>query len=117
MNDVLSHKGYLATVHFSTEDEVFYGKIIGINDLITFEGQTVKELKKAFREALEDYLETCLAIDKNPEKTYKGSFNIRVSNELHRQAALTAIQKDMTLNDFVKAAISYAIKHTDHLVE
>ncbi len=59
MNDIIKHKGYYATVHFGTEDEVFYGKILGINDLVTFEGSSVKELKSAFKEAIEDYIETC----------------------------------------------------------
>jgi predicted HicB family RNase H-like nuclease len=58
MNDILQYKDYLASVHFSSEDDVFYGKILGINDLVSFEGASVKELKKAFHEAVEDYLET-----------------------------------------------------------
>src|ERR1019366_6160108 len=102
MNDVIKYKDYCATVHFSTEDEVFYGKIIGISDLVTFEGHSVSELKKAFKEAIEDYIETCNEINKIPEKTYKGSFNIRVSPNLHREAAYVALQKNVTLNDFIK---------------
>ena len=113
MNDIIKYNEYYAVVHFSAEDEVFYGKILGINDLITFEGQSVKELKKSFKEAIDDYLETCKELDKVPEKTYKGSFNVRVSPGLHREVALAALQKNVTLNDFVKNAISYAIKHTD----
>ena len=113
MSDIIKHKEYYAHVQFSAEDEVFYGKILGINDLVTFEGQSVKELKKSFREAIEDYIETCTELGKVPEKTYKGSFNVRVSPDLHRDAALVAIQKNVSLNDFVKNAISYAIKHTN----
>jgi len=113
MNDIIKHKEYYAIVHFSADDEVFYGKILGINDLVTFEGQSVKELKKSFKDAIEDYLETCKELKKTPEKTYKGSFNVRVSPILHREVALAALQKNVTLNDFVKNAISYAIKHTD----
>jgi predicted HicB family RNase H-like nuclease len=69
MNDTLEYKTYYATVHFKPDDEVFHGKIIGINDLVSFEGTTVKELKKAFHEAVEDYLETCEELGKDPEKT------------------------------------------------
>ena len=58
MNDILQYKEYYASIHFSAEDEVFYGKILGINDLVSFEGLSVKELKKSFREAVADYLET-----------------------------------------------------------
>lgn len=109
MNDLLQYKEYYATIHFSAEDEVFYGKIIGINDLISFEGSTVKELKKAFCEAVDDYLETCAQIKKTPEKTYKGSFNVRIPSELHRQAALTAAMKNMSLNDFVRYALDFTV--------
>ncbi len=115
MKDVLEYKDYLAVVHFSSEDEVFFGKIQGINDLVTFEGSSVSELKKSFKEAVEDYIQSCKQIGKAPEKTYKGSFNVRVSSLLHRQAAYTASQKNITLNDFIKEAISYAIKHKDDL--
>lgn len=105
MTDVLQYKNYYAEVHFSAEDEVFHGKIIGINDLVNFEGSTVKELKKAFHEAVDDYLETCEELGKEPEKTYKGSFNVRIPSDLHRQAARYAALKNMTLNDFVRHAI------------
>lgn len=60
----------------SADDEVFYGKILGINDLVNFEGASVKQLKKAFKEAVDDYLELCAEIGKTPEKTYKGTFNV-----------------------------------------
>jgi predicted HicB family RNase H-like nuclease len=110
MNDILQHKGYYAEVHFSTEDDVFYGKLIGISDLILFEADSVKELKNAFIEAVEDYLETCIISNKPPQKPYKGSFNIRISPDLHRQAATFAAIKKVSLNDFVKQAIDLAIE-------
>ena len=81
MSDILQYKGYYASVNFSVEDDVFYGKIIGINDLVSFEGTSVSELKHSFQEAVEDYLETCSLIKKVPEKTYKGSFNVRIPSE------------------------------------
>ena len=59
MNDILEYKGYYADIHFSANDEVFFGKLIGISDLVSFEGNSVNELKEAFIEAVEDYLETC----------------------------------------------------------
>lgn len=109
MNDILEYKSYYAEVHFNSEDEVFHGKIIGINDLVNFEGASVKELKKAFHEAVDDYLATCKELGKEPDKTYKGSFNVRIPSELHRQAALYAALKKMTLNEFVRYAIDIAI--------
>ncbi len=111
MSDVLEYKNYLSTVQFSAEDDVFYGKVIGINDLVTFEGESVTDLKAAFKEAVDDYLETCVELNKQPEKAYKGSFNIRVSADMHRKAARMAAAKKVTLNEFMKVAISYALSH------
>ena len=68
MNEVLEYRSYYASVNFNAEDEVFHGKIIGINDLVTFEATTIRELKKAFHDAVDDYLETCKSIGKDPEK-------------------------------------------------
>lgn len=109
MNDILQYKGYYANVQYSAEDDVFYGSVIGINDLVSFEGTSVKGLKQSFYEAVDDYLETCKEQGKEPEKTYKGSFNIRISSELHRKAAIVSAGKNMTLNDFVKYAIDMAV--------
>ncbi|WP_445738044.1 type II toxin-antitoxin system HicB family antitoxin [Mariniflexile sp.] len=84
MSDYLTYKGYFGTVSFNSDDEVFYGKIFGISDLINFEGSSVKELKESFEESLDDYLETCKELKKEPNKTFKGSFNVRLSMELHK---------------------------------
>ncbi len=111
MSDFLTYKGYFGTVNFNSDDEVFYGKIFGISDLVNFEGSSVKELKESFEESIDDYLETCKALDKQPNKTFKGSFNVRVSMELHKRAAIIASQKRISLNDFVKKAIGYAVLH------
>ncbi len=105
MNDILQFKGYYAEVHFSADDDVFYGKLLGISDLVSFEGSSVTDLKKAFHEAVEDYLITCEELGKDPEKIYKGSFNVRIPPELHRKAANYASIRKMTLNDLVKQAI------------
>ena len=109
MNDVLQYKGYYADIHFSAEDEVFFGKIVGVDDLVNFEADSVKGLKKAFGEAVEDYLKTCSELGKQAEKTYKGSFNVRIPSDLHRQAAMVAYLKKISLNDFVKYALDSTI--------
>jgi predicted HicB family RNase H-like nuclease len=115
MNDILQYKDYYASVHFSSEDEVFHGKVLGINDLITFEGSSVKELKKAFGEAVEDYLQTCVEIGKAPNKTYKGTFNVRIPVNLHKDAALFAALNNVSLNDFIKTAIDFALLHKQEI--
>jgi predicted HicB family RNase H-like nuclease len=115
MTDILKYKDYHASVHFSTDDELFYGRILGINDLISFEGASVKELKTAFEEAVEDYLETCEAVGKQPDKTYKGTFNVRVPSLLHKEASLFAAAHNITLNEFVKVALSFTLKRKEDI--
>lgn len=113
MNDILEYKGYYASVHFSSEDDVFYGKLLGIDDLVNFEGASVRELKKSFHEAVDDYVETCREVGKEPNKTYKGTFNVRITTDLHKAAAVFAATHNISLNDFVKTAIDYALLHKE----
>lgn len=115
MSNTIEYHGYLGSVEFSAEDETFYGKILGINDLVTFEGNTVANLKKAFAESVEDYLATCKKLKKTPEKTYKGTFNVRVSSDLHKQAAILATRKNISLNQFIKFALGWVITHEKEL--
>ena len=104
-NNMLKHKDFYGSVDYSADDECFYGKVIGLTDLVTFEGDSVTALKQAFTEAVDDYLAMCEELGKIPEKTYKGSFNVRISPELHREAVVTASVKGLTLNAFVEKAI------------
>jgi len=105
MKDVMKYKEYLATVHYSAEDEVFYGKVEGIEDLVSFEGQNVKELKSAFQDAVDDYEELCEIKGKKKEKTYRGSFNVRVKPEVHRRAARKSVELGISLNQLVEKAV------------
>ncbi|MBI4746597.1 MAG: type II toxin-antitoxin system HicB family antitoxin [Deltaproteobacteria bacterium] len=105
MSDTMTYKGYIGSVSYSEEDEVFYGKIEAINDLIMFEGESVKELKSAFHEAVEDYLETCKQMGREPQKAFKGSFNVRVPFDLHRKAVEKAIRLGISLNQLVQKAL------------
>ncbi|MCX5813640.1 MAG: type II toxin-antitoxin system HicB family antitoxin [Proteobacteria bacterium] len=105
MKDIMMHKGFIGTVHYNADDEIFHGKIEGINDLITFEGNSVKELKEAFVEAVEDYVILCKETGKEPLKSCKGSFNIRIPPELHINALIKATTEGISLNHFIKKAI------------
>ena len=105
MKDVLVYKDYTGSVHFSADDEVFFGKIEGIDDLVSFEGSSVIELKKAFEEAVVDYIELCKEIGKKTETSYKGSFNIRIAPDLHKKAKGLALMKGMSLNQFIQKAV------------
>ena len=110
MKDVLQHKGFIGSVHFSAADECFFGKIEGIDGLITFEGQDVSELKKAFKDAVEDYLELCKLTGKPSHKSYKGSFNVRVTPELHKKAAQKSLLLGISLNQLVQKAIEEEVR-------
>lgn len=105
MKDVIKYKDYLGSVHYSAEDEVFYGKVEGIDDLVSFEGRDVQEIKLAFQEAVEEYEQLCTLTGKQKEKTYKGSFNIRITPELHRLAARRAVEMGISLNQLVERAM------------
>ena len=105
MKNTMEYKGYIGSVEFSDDDGVFFGKVMGIRSLISYEGTNAKELVDDFHGAIDEYLELCREQGKAPEKAYKGSFNVRVSPELHRQAALCATAHEMTLNNLVENAM------------
>lgn len=111
MKNVIEYKNYLGSVEYSDDDEIFFGKILGIRDLISYEGTSVKELKEAFHTAVEDYFQTCKELDKQPEKPFKGSFNIRIDADLHRLAFVLSSEKAISLNNFVKEAIQEKIQN------
>ncbi len=103
--NTLSYKGYIGTVSFSEKDNVFFGKIEGINGLVNFEGESVHELKTAFYEAVDDYLEYCAEEGIEPHKSYSGSLNIRISPETHSRIAVLAKQAGISINAFIKSAV------------
>lgn len=109
MNNALSYKGYWTEIHYSKEDCVLHGRIEGIDDLVCFDSENAHDIENAFHEAVDDYLETCRMVGKEPCKTYKGSFNVRMSPELHRQAAISASAQGITLNQFITNATKAAV--------
>ena len=105
MSTTMEYKNYVGSVEFSEADGLFYGKVMGIRSLISYEGTTAKELVEDFHAAVEDYLMLCNSEGKEPERAYKGSFNVRVAPELHKQAVIYASDHQMTLNSFVEQAL------------
>ncbi len=110
MNNTMDYKGYIGSVEFSEEDGIFYGKVMGIRALISYEGETAKELVNDFHDSVDSYLELCKARGEEPEKAYKGSFNVRISPDLHKRAAVYATSHNTTLNSFVERALSAALR-------
>lgn len=111
MKDMIKHKGYFGSVHYNSDDRIFYGKIEFIRALVSYEGQAVDSLEAAFNEAVDDYLATCAEIGREPEKPFKGSFNVRIAPELHERIVIEATQHGMSLNRFVAETLSQAVAH------
>ena len=105
MSNTMEYKNYIGSVEFSESDGVFFGKVMGIRAMISYEGTTAKELVEDFHGAVDDYLALCEAEGKEPERAYKGSFNVRVSPELHKQAVIYASSRQMSLNSLVESAL------------
>ena len=105
MNSMLEYKGYHADIKFDADDEIFIGEVFGIADSLNFHGQSVSEIKEMFHQSIDNYLQLCKEIGKDPEKEFKGTFNVRISSENHKRAALAARKKNITLNQFVSNAI------------
>jgi predicted HicB family RNase H-like nuclease len=110
MKNTLNYKGFLGSVTFSAKDDILYGKIECIEDLILFEGGSVSEIKNAFKEAVEDYIEKCKQTNKPLKKSFKGSFNLRVTPDLHQKAAKLATMKGISLNQLVQKAIEHELE-------
>ena len=111
MNNIMKYKGYWAEIKYSDEDECFCGAIEGLKNVsISFEGETVKELKKDFKDAINSYLETCKELKKEPEKQCKGSLNVRLGTELHTKAKMKSIEQNISINELIKNAVMAYLK-------
>ena len=95
----------MGIVEYDAQAKVFHGDVINTRDVITFQGITVNEIEKAFKDSVDDYLTWCAEEGVEPEKPYSGKFNVRLSPELHRQIAILAKKTHVSLNNFVEKAL------------
>ncbi|ACP22455.1 conserved hypothetical HicB-like protein (plasmid) [Sinorhizobium fredii NGR234] len=109
--NTMTYNGYHARIEFDAENEVFFGKIAGISDVIGFQGDSVAEIKKAFHEAVDDYLETCRKIGKESQRAYSGKIMFRVAPDVHRRAALAAELSGKSLNQWAEEVLQEAADH------
>lgn len=109
---MLEHNGYLGRVEFDDQAGVFHGEVVGIRDVVTFEGETVEELRQAFRDSVDDYLDFCKERGEEPDKPCSGKFLVRVSPELHRRASMVAGANGVSLNAWVSDCLSRAVDDT-----
>lgn len=110
MKNLMNYKGYYGTAEYSPEDEVFFGKIAFIRSLIMYQAENAKDIKQAFYNAVDEYLEDCKNDGVEPEKPCKGSFNVRIGEELHCEAAVLALVLDEKLNEFVTEAVKERVE-------
>lgn len=104
----MSYRGYAARIEFDAEDEIFTGRIAGIRDIVGFHADSVAELKQAFHDAVDDYLVTCDAVGKEPQKPYSGNLMLRVGTDVHSRAALAAELSGKSLNQWSEDVLSEA---------
>ncbi|AFY49546.1 protein encoded in hypervariable junctions of pilus gene clusters [Nostoc sp. PCC 7524] len=102
----MKYKGYEAVVEFDDEAEIFHGEVINIRDVITFQGDSVKELKQAFYDSVDDYLEFCKERGEEPEKPFSGKFMLRINPELHKTIAIKAKKEGQSLNSWIEKCLS-----------
>ena len=105
MSNVMEYKGYYSSPRYSSDDNVFWGKLEGISDSISFEGTTVDELQAAFVEAVEDYLDTCKRNDLTPKTPFHGRFEISIEPEMHKRIVIFAADRDVSLSQAIETAL------------
>ena len=113
---MMEYKGYFAKVEFDDEANIFHGEVINLKDVITFEGETVDELRTAFVDSVEDYLAFCKERGEEPDKPFSGKFLVRVGPELHKTLIVQARKNGKSLNTLVNEALLKALKNSNQQV-
>ncbi|WP_040610958.1 type II toxin-antitoxin system HicB family antitoxin [Oceaniovalibus guishaninsula] len=108
MSNTMTYRGYAARIEYDDEDGIFVGHLAGIRDDVGFHAGNVEDLRAAFHEAVEDYLETCAKVGKEPQKAYSGQVMFRVDPEVHRRAALAAELSGKSLNQWAAEVLERA---------
>jgi predicted HicB family RNase H-like nuclease len=106
---LMNYKGYHGKIEYDDDDQVFHGIVIDINDVVTFEGESVAELYTAFQDSIENYLEYCSKTGRKPEKPHSGKIPLRISPELHQRLDIAAHQKGKSINKFVEEILEKEI--------
>ena len=105
MSNVLEYKGYHTKVQYDADSNSLHGKIEGIKDFVNFETENIADVENEFHEAVDDYLALCEEIGKSPDKEFRGTFNVRINPALHRELALEADKRELSMNQLVEKAI------------
>jgi predicted HicB family RNase H-like nuclease len=108
--DAMEYKGYRGAVRYSAEDRILHGRILGIDDVVNFEGADVEGLEKAFHEAVDDYLALCEKLGRAPDREYSGRIPLRIDSTLHRRVAIAADSEAKSVNSWIADALEFATR-------
>ncbi len=114
---MMQHKGYTGKVEFDADADILHGEVLGIRDVVTFQGTSVAEVQKAFRESVDDYLAFCKQRGESPDKPCSGQFLVRIDSEFHRKASALAAAESRSLNSVVSEALSMRIESSPSRVK
>ncbi len=114
--NIFRYIGFIGSIEADSDDKILHGKLLYINDLVTYEAPTIPKLEVEFKKAVDDYLQTCKQLNREPMKPFKGSLNIRIGAELHREAALHAATTGISINEFIKSAVQNKIYQEDNRI-
>jgi len=109
MANTIEYNGYIGSIEYSSEDKCFFGKLEMINDLVTFEANSADELESNFQSSVDEYIQTCKELDREPQKTFKGVFNVRIDPELHQKIYKEALRAGVSINAFIKNALKQQV--------
>lgn len=108
--NTLTYKGYIAKIEFDAEDNIFFGNLIGIRDTVGFHGESVIDLKIAFHDAVDFYIESSKKAGREPNKPFSGNFVVRIDSTLHRDIAVAATHSGKSLNQWVTDTLTQAVQ-------
>ena len=106
MSSTMTYKGQTARIEFDARDDILVGRLVGITDVVSFHADNVADLRVAFEEAVDDYLDTCAQLDRPPQKTYSGKLSLRLGPELHATVAVKAELQHKSINQWVADVLS-----------
>jgi predicted HicB family RNase H-like nuclease len=101
----MEYKGYVGAVEFDEDAELFHGEVLNLRDVVTFEGQSVHELRSAFESSVDDYLGFCRERNEEPEKPFSGRILVRIDPSLHRDIYLNSRAEDKSVNSWIAAEL------------
>ena len=114
MANTIEYNGYIGSIEYSPEDKCFFGKLEMIDDLVTFEASTAEELETNFQAVVDEYIATCKTLGREPQKVYKGVFNVRIDPKLHKSIYQEALKAGISLNAFVQKVLKKEVLNQGH---